>query len=97
MYAVPEGAGVAGTGVCADVTAVAHARVRCNDAARLATGPCAWHHQRSRDRCRLFVSRCCCWMHAAKALADDTEQWLHDTWLKRDGHDKKLHHPRVPL
>jgi hypothetical protein len=36
-------------------------------------------------------------MHAAKALADDTEQWLHDKWLKRDGHDKKLHHPRVPL
>jgi len=36
MYAVPERSGDAGTGVCADVTAAARARVRCNDAAYLA-------------------------------------------------------------
>jgi hypothetical protein len=37
MYAVTERSGDAGTGVCADVTAAARARVRCNDAAHLAT------------------------------------------------------------
>jgi hypothetical protein len=56
MYAVPERSGDAGTGtsVCAEVTAAARARVRCNDAARLAALLISTSalHQRPRHSCR---------------------------------------------
>ena len=67
MYAAPEGAGDACTGVCADVTdvtAAARARVRCNDAARLAMRLVSTSAllQRARDRCRwagVIIGRVC--------------------------------------
>ena len=66
MYAVPERSGDAstGTGVCAEVTAAARARVRCNDAARLAARLISTSalHQRPRHLCRwaeVIIERVC--------------------------------------